>query len=242
MKRYWWIFLLLAAVITAAVLFSPQPTVMTAGDLTLDNTGFAYYYWSEFFYFKEAYGEYLSGVVDFTQSLDSQFYADGVTWQDYLVEETLDVAADTLSMVLAAEEAGFTLPEDYAQSLSNTWDGFLEQSGGDLKAYLQDSYGKDADPESFYTYLSHCHMAAAYADHLYASLSPTEEEIEAYRADHQGEYLDEGITEELAQLWQAQEDLLAQLHGEQVRQLRAAADIRVNTRAIRIRAPKGLYE
>lgn len=242
MKKYWWIFLLLAVLVTAAILFSPQPTVMVAGDLTLDNTGFAYYYWSEFFYFKEAYAEYLDGSVDFSQPLSGQVYEGTMTWEDYLVEETLNVAADTLAMVLAAREAGFVMPEDYENSLNETWAGFMTNAGGDMDTYLQDSYGRDADQISFFTYLDNCHLAAAYAEHLYLALDPTVGEVDAYLEDHMGEYLDAGITDPTEQTQQAREDLILELHGEQVRQIRADANVQVNSKAIRLRAPKGLYE
>ena len=242
MKKYWWIILLLAVALTATLLLLPEQTVLMAGDISLDSTDFSYYYWSEFFYFKEAYGTYLAGAVDFSKPLDRQLYDDGITWQDYLVSETVEVAADTLALVMAAQREGFVLPADYEESLKQTWNNFLTQSGGNLNAYLRDSYGRGAHADSFYTYLEHCHLASAYADQLYNSLNPSMAEIRAYRDDHMGEYLDAGLTGDADLLQQAMEDLLAQQHGEQVRQLRAAANIQIDKNAIRIRAPKGLYE
>lgn len=242
MKKYWWIVVLAAVIVLTVILISPQPTVMTAGDLTLDNTDFAYYYWSEFFYFKEAYGEYLTGTVDFSQPLDRQPYDETMTWQDHLTEETIEVAADTLSMVIAAQKAGFGMPDEYELSLAETWSGFVDQSGGDVSAYLRNSYGRHADQESFYTYLDHCHLAAAYAEHLYLALDPTAAEVDKYLKNHMGEYMDAGITDPTEQAVQAREDLILELHGEQMRQIRAEADVQINPRAIRIRAPKGLYE
>lgn len=242
MKRFWWIPVVLCLILVATIfLTAPKPAVLTSGDFSMDNTTFGYYYWSEFFYFSEAYGDYLSGSVDLSKPLDQQRYSDSLTWQDFLIQEALSVAADTMTMVFAAEQAGFTLPEDYETALNDTWNRFLTQSGGDLQAYLQDSYGKKADPDSFYRYLRHSHVAAAYADLLYNSLNPSDEEIQAYLDDHAGEYLDEGLAEEL---WfrQAKEDLIGQLHSEQVRQLRAACDFQVNYNAIRIQPPKGLYQ
>lgn len=242
MKRYWWIpVVLILAAGAAFLLLSPQPAVLTAGDFRLDNTGFGYYYWSEFFYFSDAYGDYLGSAVDLSKPLDQQTYGPGTTWQDYLIEEALSVAADTMTMVFAAEEAGFVLPADYEAALENTWSGFVLQSGGDLEAYLKDSYGKKATADSFRTYLFHAHMASAYADQLYESLNPSAEDIADYRDDHAGEYLDQGLAQED---WdaRAREDLIAQLHAEQVRQLRAKYDFQVNYQAVDIVPPKGLYE
>lgn len=239
MKRFWWMFLLPLALIP---LFFLRPAVMTVGNYRLDNTRFAYYYWSEFFYFKEAYSEYLSGSVDFSKPLDEQMYGDSITWEDHLIGESLSVAADTLIVVQAAQQAGFVLPADYEQALKETWNGFLAQSGGDMKSYLQDSYGKGADAGSFYTYLEHCHLAAAYADVLYAALNPTDAQVADWLDDHMGEYLDAGLTDPDDQLKQARQDLTDRLYQQSLQQLREGVRLRIHSRAIRIRAPKGLYE
>lgn len=225
---------LLPLLLAVLLLTGCQKAVMTSGDFQLSATEFSYYYWSEFFYLKDAYGEYLEGTVDLSEPLDEN-------WQDYLTQQALDVAADTLSLVFAAQKEGFALPDDYAQSLEATLQSFEEASGGDLDAYLQASYGKKANSESFRVYLEHAHLANAYADYLFESLDPTQEEIEQYLQDHMGEYLDEGLTEDAELLARAEDDLLSQLHGEQVRQLRADCNFRIDRNSISIVPPKGLY-
>ena len=224
---------LLPLLLAVLLLSGCQKAVMTSGDFQLSATEFSYYYWSEFFYLKDAYGEYLEGVVDLSRPLDEE-------WEAQLTQQALDVAADTLSLVFAAEKEGFVLPHDYAESLETTWDSFADAAGGDLEGYLQASYGKKATVESFRAYLEHAHLANAYADHLFESLDPSEEEIEQYLQDHMGEYLDEGLTDEAASV-RAREDLLRELHGEQVRALRAQCDFQIDRNCIKIVPPKGLY-
>ena len=225
---------LLPLVLAVLLLTGCRKAVMTSGDFRLSATEFSYYYWSEFFYLKDAYGEYLDGVVDFSEPLDE-------AWETQLIDQSLDVAADTLALVFAAEEEGFTLPDDYAESLQDTWESFEAAADGDLTAYLQASYGKKATAESFRLYLEHAHLANAYADHLFESLDPTEAEIGAYLENHMGEYLDEGITEEAELHARAEEDLLHELHGEQVRALRARCDFQIDRNSISIVPPEGLY-
>lgn len=166
--------------------------VVTCGEFQLSNTELGYYYWSEYFYFAGAYGEYLDGVVDLTQPLDQQAYSDSQTWQDLILEEALGVVRDTMSMVFRAQETGFTLPEDYAQTYEAVLDGFAEaaEAGGydTVDAYLQASYGAEASLESFSEYLYNAHLAAAYSDALLASISPTEQETAAYFDLHAAEY------------------------------------------------------
>ena len=59
--------------------------VVVSGDFSLDNTQLAYFYWSEYFYFSGAYGDYLDGLVDFTQPLSQQSYSEDQSWEDYLL-------------------------------------------------------------------------------------------------------------------------------------------------------------
>lgn len=225
---------LLPLLLAVLLLTGCQKAVMTSGDFRLSATEFSYYYWSEFFYLQEAYGQYLEGTVDFSEPLDE-------TWQEYLTQQALDVAADTITLVFAAEKEGFILPEDYARSLDDTWQSFLDASGGDMDAYLQASYGEKATPDSFRVYLEHAHLANAYADYLYESLDPTQEEVEQYLQNHMGEYLDAGLTDEAEQLARAKDDLLSELHGEQVRALRAECDFKIDRNSISIVPPAGLY-
>lgn len=241
-----WLWFLVPCVLLAGalsfLLLRPKP-VLVCDRASLSQTEFSYYYWSEFFYFQEAYGEYLAGTVDLTAPLDQQAYSPEQTWQDYLVEESLSVAADTLAMAFAAEDSGFVLPADYEETLESTWNSFLVRSNGDLEGYLQASYGKKADSASFRLYLYRSHLAAAYADTLYDRLDPTDAEIAAYYADHAGEYLDDyGLTKEDDWAPQAREDLIQELAQSQLAELRAACNFRVNYDAVKIVPPAGLYE
>lgn len=243
MKRFLWILAPVLLLAVAAALLLRPAAVLTWEGGSLSSTEFSYYYWSEFFYFREAYGEYLSDSVDFSKPLQDQTTDDGRSWQDALTEEALSVAADTLSVAFAAEDAGFSLPTEYEDALEETWNGFLQQSNGDLDAYLQDSYGKGADRDSFYRYLYRSHLAAAYTDHLYESLSPADEEIAAYYEAHAGEYLDNyGLTKDDPWQEQAKQDLTEELFRDQLAAIRAAASFTVHRNAVNIVPPKGLYE
>ena len=241
-----WLWYLLPCVLLAAALpflfLRPRPVLVCDRD-SLSPTEFSYYYWSEFFYFQEAYGEYLADAVDLSAPLDQQAYSQEQTWQDYLVEESLSVAADTLAMAFAAEDAGFSLPPDYEEALEATRSSFLVRSDGDLEGYLKASYGRKANSKSFRLYLYRSHLAAAYAESLYTALDPSEEDVTAYYADHAGEYLDNyGLTKEDDWAPQAREDLIQELAQAQLAELRAACSFRVNYDAVKIVPPVGLYE
>lgn len=177
--------------------------VATCGNQSLTNTELNYYYWSEYFYLVGSYGEYLPDSLDTEKPLDEQQYDETRTWQDYVLEKALDTAGATMSMAFAAEEAGFSMPADYADTLQRTLDnfsakakelGYVDEAGEpDVVAYLADSYGPDVTLESFTSYLKMSHLAAAYSDELYGKPTFTAAEISAYYDKYGGEYTDEGI-------------------------------------------------
>ena len=123
--------------------------ILTSDNYSLTNTEFSYYYWSEYFYFINTYGSYLSGTLDTTKPLDEQIYDGETTWQDYMVDQALNTVANTMALVQAAESEGFALDEEFTASMQSVLENFetYAVSGGftkadgqaDLGAYLQDS-------------------------------------------------------------------------------------------------------
>lgn len=253
MKHSWIVVLslvLLFALIVGVLLLNPGASepVLTCGDYELDNTSLAYYYWSEYFYFSEAYGEFLTGTVDFTKPLKDQPYDETRSWEDFLLEETLNTVRDTMMMVFEAEEQGFTLPAEYdgtmQQVLVNFAGAATESGYADLDAYLHDSYGKSANRESFETYLYQTHLAAAYADQLLEEAVPTDEEARAYFAERVAEYTelyDIDPDDETTWLEQAKADLQQETYQNEVLTIRSRYSFLVNTENAVLTPPKGLY-
>lgn len=166
--------------------------VVVCDDYAMDNTTLNYYYWSEYFYLVGTFGDQLPDNLDPSRPLDQQQYDGERTWQDYLLDETMVTIRDTLSMVFAAEEAGFTMGETYEASMETVVEGLAadaESRGYDgVTAYLQASYGPGASEESFRAYLKETYLAAAYTDKLYNDPQFTDEDIDAYCAAHEDDY------------------------------------------------------
>lgn len=254
MKRWW-----LGAVIVPLVLIlavgavlglravRDKDPVVVCGDYELTNTELAYYYWSEYFYYAEAYGEFLDGMVDFSKPLSEQPHEGGGTWEDYLLEETLVTIRDNLAMVARAEAEGYAMSEDYLRTYQQVLVNFAAaaNTGGyeDLDAYLRDSYGKHAGRESFERYLHRSHLAASYADDLFAGCLPTEEEgrdyLSANRAYYEEHY---GAESEDTLLEAARTDLQTERYQNAFRSITEGCEVLVNYKAVRLEAPEGLYE
>lgn len=242
---------LLLVLVAAAIILASQgagDAVLICGDRTLDNTELAYYYWSEFFYFSEAYGAYLDGTVDFSRPLEEQPYDETRSWQQYLLEETLTTVRDNLAMVQQAGEEGFALPEEYDTTYQQLLVSFASAavSGGyaSTEAYLQASYGRGAAEESFAAYLYDVHLAAAYADAILEQCLPTEDECREYFAGHQAEYetnYDAIADDETTWMEQVRQDLQNEQYQNRVLEIRSRYPCQVNYDGIRLIPPDGLY-
>ena len=233
--------LLIAALLLTALHLQKEKPVLTCGSYAMTNTQLGYYYWSEFFYYADAYGSWLGDAVDWTLPLDRQPYDAESSWQDYLLEETLAAATDTLSLVFRAQEEGFTLSDAQEADFDADWNDLLADADGDPQAYLRRSYGRRADTETYRQYLYDAHVAAAYADHLYESIRLTEADIRAYAQQHGGEYLDAGL-EEAQWQEQAAQDLLAETYENRIRAICNSYTFLVDYDAIVITPPGDLYQ
>lgn len=210
-------------------------TVMKSDDFKLSNTEFAYYYWTEFNYSKEA----LQQQIDPSKPLDTQMYDDTQTWQDYLIGHVLSMVEETMCLVFAAWDEGYEMTTEYEEALDdvivNFTDAAMGQEYKNLSAYLKALYGKGADEDSFRQYLYCTHLASAYADELYSRSAPTEEEAQAFMEKNSGAYA-EGALE------QAMEDLHAENYNNAILEVINAYSFTIHRENIRITAPEGLYE
>lgn len=240
---------MLALIALGIVQSSQAVPVVVFQDRELSNTELGYYYWSEFFYFSEAYGEYLADVVDFSRPLQDQPYDETQSWQDYLLEETLSTVRDNLAMVAEAESHEFTLTGDYDNTYQQVLVNFASaaQSGGygNLEEYLRASYGAGATEESFRAYLHDAHLAAAYADLLLEQCLPTDEDCRTYFQNHQAEYetyYDAQADDETTWMEQVRSDIQTERYQNEIRAIRSAYSCQVNYDAIVLTPPDGLYE
>ena len=211
--------------------------VMKSTDFTLSNTEFAYYYWSEFFYTKESTGTFMD--VDFEKPLDTQMYDENQTWQDYMVDHTITLVEETMSLVFAAWDEGYEMTAEYEEAFDdvmvNFADAAMAQEYKNMDAYLQASYGRGAEEDSFRQYLYCTHLASSYADELYARSVPTEEEAQAYYDANPAAYEEGGLE-------QAMEDLRTENYNNAILKALNAYTFTVSRENIRITAPEGLYE
>ena len=231
MKRFAALLFVLLLVLTGC----QGKTVMEGDGAKISNMEFAYHFWTEINSSKEA----LQEQVDMSKPLDEQMYDETTTWQDYLIDQVLAQVERTMCLVTVAEEVGFGLPAEYEDSLDDVMVNFADAAMGlgykNVSAYLKDLYGRGADEESFRAYLYNTHLATAYAENLYNTTVPTEEEVLAYMEKAPAVYGEDGM-----------EHALRDLHSEDYNNAIMTAingcTFTTHRENIRITAPKGLDE
>lgn len=104
----------------------------------------------EFYQLMNNYGSYASMLgLDYTKALALQDAPSGGTWEQYFLTSATNNFAEIRALYLAAQEAGYKLPETEASSIEDVLDpeGSFAKSAADngyddVDAYLQVNFGQ----------------------------------------------------------------------------------------------------
>ena len=152
-----------------------------------------YYYQSAL---NTAYYNSVMGSSTFDYNVDpaEQVYDEetGQTWRDYLLEQAIDDLTQVTVLVHAAEAEGYTLTQKdqaYLESELATLDITWRSSGSydSLSRYLKLNYGSYMDEDTFHSLYADQVLADSYRQHYQDSLTYTDEEVNAYYAEHTNE-------------------------------------------------------
>ena len=150
-----------------------QMRTVVARDATgycLTNADLQIYYWMEFYQLMNNYGSYASMLgLDYTKALALQDAPSGGTWEQYFLTSATNNFAEIRALYLAAQEAGYELPETEAKSIEDVLDpeGSFAKSAADngyddVDAYLQLNFGKGVTTEIYHDYLLTYYTAVNY--------------------------------------------------------------------------------
>lgn len=184
------------------IIAAADEVVATMDDKVLTNADLQVYYWMEVFNFLNEYSDYAVYFgMDYTKPLDTQICEDGmemsVTWQQYFLELALDNWQCYQSLALEAATDGFQMEQSYAEYLENLPQQ-LETSAvnngmADALELIQKNVGAGADLEDYLRYMELYYQGYTYFNELYAKIQPTDAEIEAYFAENEETYAEEGV-------------------------------------------------
>lgn len=174
--------------------------VATVGDLELTNSALQMYYWQTANDFYNNYGYYLdTSVLDFTKPLDEQVYDEetGKTWQEYFLDNALTVWSRYAALCMLAQEADFELSAEMQANLDTVPEQMAEMAASygydSAEAMLVEDMGAGCDLEGYVEYVRVNMLAGQYLDSLYAAMTPTMDEIEAYYKENEAALNEQGI-------------------------------------------------
>ena len=178
--------------------------VATVGDRNLTNAELQIYYWLEVQSFLGNYGAYASMLgMDYTQPLDTQVCTISetpMTWQQYFLESALADWHNYAALAEEAEAQGFQLDQEYVDMIAGLPESLAtdasRQGFENADAYLAYNVGMGSSIADYQAYMTTYYEGFMYFQSQYESMIPTQEELEAYFAEHAEEYAAEGITKD----------------------------------------------
>ena len=184
---------------------SADTVVATSGDAKLTNGVLQAYYWDGVYAFLQQYGDYAYMYgLDYTQGLDTQLCAIGdvsITWQQYFLDSALDNWHSHVAMFQEGAENGYELTGDLLEAKNNVaaeMENMATSYGyEDMELFVLDYIGPGCSYEDYLAYMSAYYEGYGYFNHLYDTTTVTAEEVEAYYAENEESYTQEGITKDL---------------------------------------------
>jgi len=176
--------------------------VASIGEHTLNNGQLQVYYWMEIQNFLNTYGNYAAYFgMDHTRPLDTQVcaYDENLTWQQFFLQTALDNWQQVQAMNLMAREAGLAASAEN-QAYLDGLDAYLEQTaagfGISVEELMTANFGPGADKED-YRYFQELYLnGLPYYEAESAKMVPTQEDLEAYFAEHEAQYAESGVSKD----------------------------------------------
>lgn len=179
--------------------------VATMGEKELTNSQLMLYYRSQLIYFYNYYGSYLSQLgMDIDKPLNEQMctfegYEDQ-TWQQYLLEMSIQTWENYQTLGLLAEEAGFVLSAETEAEITavpETLQKQAEESGYEsAEAMIADIIGPGCDLQDFVEFERLACLAGEFYNSESERLMPTDDEVDAYFTENAASFEQNGITKE----------------------------------------------
>lgn len=177
--------------------------VATIGDQKLTNIQLQIYYRMQVMDFLNYYGDYASQIgMDVSKPLSEQtcYFDETMTWEQYLLDVSIDTWQNYQALALLAEENGHTLGEEWQTSLDNMPEDLKKQAEeGEYESVddmLEDVIGPGCDQESYMEYVRLVYLSNDYYSTQYEQLTPTQEDAKAYFAENEATFKEQGITKE----------------------------------------------
>lgn len=173
---------------------------LTVGELQMHYQSAFYNFYSQNYY----YISYLG--LDLEQPLDKQYVPAGegeepMTWQQYFVEAALDNWRSYVLLELAAEAEGFQM-DPQLQAALDDMDANAQQMATaygyeTVDQWLLGEIGAGVTLADYARYNQAYYLGTDYLNNFYEVNAPAMEEIEAYYAENEDVFVENGVTKDL---------------------------------------------
>ena len=173
------------------------------GDVELTNAELQAYYCMQIYSFIESTGGYVSYYgVDLSKPLGEQIYdaTTGKTWEELFLEQAIGSWKRYTALRLMAEEKGYQLSADAQaeyDAMPQEMAAMAEQLGyANVQEMVAAQMGTGCTFEGYQRYAYTSYYCTSYFEKLYADLTPTLDEMEAYYSEHEATFVNGGASKE----------------------------------------------
>lgn len=156
-------------------------TAAKVGDERISVLEYNYYYGSLVSFYQQSMG---GQSIDL--DADALYSEEDETWDEFFTRLTETSIQETYILLDKAEQAGYTMSEEGADSVDQYFTDVAAQIGSqfDMQMYLEGTYGPGASPDTLKPILEKQRLASEYSNEIPADYAFTDEEIESrYQED-----------------------------------------------------------
>ena len=175
-------------------LFDDGLAALKVGDRSYTVADVNYEYQKNYLQFTQTYGDYISLFLDPSLPLSEQpctMSSDAGTWDDYFKDVAESSLVESTAYYKAAVESGETLTDEQRAQIDdivNNYSVYGSMYGYDVNAYIAATFGAGNNEKTLRRHLEQELVVQSYLDKIYNGFSFTDEEKDAYYAEHADTY------------------------------------------------------
>ncbi len=187
--------LLVAALIVPSMGITKRlVTALTIGNVKISTAEYSYYYRASFDNYYQTMVSYMGAdnvPISLSRSLERQEMSDGQTYADYFSQNAIDQLQNLVLLSEEAKKENFTLPEESQEQLDTllaNLESAAQSAGATIDQYLSNNYGTGFNLDLFRQCIERELLAQAYQLEKSSEGEYTQEEIDAYYAEHEQDF------------------------------------------------------
>ncbi len=158
--------------------------VATFEDYSMSNSKLLYYYWNEYMFVQQTYGDYISMLLDPMTALSQQvMQGTEVSWATYFIDLAVETWGQSVILSQMATDDGFIPPAEVTAELDGMEDSLelsaVEYGFDDANALLQATFGPVATVDGYIEFMTEYMISSAYANSIYDEFYQSNIHLEA---------------------------------------------------------------